>query len=61
LAASGSSTRKSVVAGAAPDSTGIGKVRMIQDVEDLSPELSPESFPELPIFGDRQIQVFDLS
>ena len=36
---------------------GIGKIRMIQDVEELSTELGAEPFPEVPVLGYREIQI----
>src|SRR5271166_4487155 len=35
----------------------IGKVRMVENVEELRPELGVEPFPEMPILGQGEVQV----
>jgi len=36
---------------------GIGKIGMVEHVEEFGAELSAETFPELPILRDREIPV----
>ena len=36
---------------------GIGKVRMIENVEELGAELGTQAFAEVPVLGHREIQV----
>src|SRR5215831_19317023 len=38
-------------------SKGVGKIGMIEDVEELSPELRTQTFAELPVLGQRAIHV----
>src|SRR5580693_205048 len=36
---------------------GIGKVGMVENVEELRPELGPKPFPKLPVLRDREIDI----